>query len=364
MKEKKDLKYTVVYNDIITKIRNGVYSVGDKLPTEIELTEIYGVSRITVARALKELSNINLVYRIKKSGTFVNGKLDFKNTQLIIPVILPFAEDFNSTFKGIESVSISNNIFTPFHNTKNNANKERAFLNEILKSSPDAIIVYPCSSRDNIDVFAEILSRNIPIVCLDRNIDGITTPVVTSTNAKNMEQIVTYLAKQGHKNIAFFSLNDRMVTTEEERFNGFCSGMIKNNLKIKKEYIFDGTDLRKKSIVLTPKQQSVVFEKHVSRCVDEYEAMSEKPTAICCINDRSMQAFYNAATARGIRIPEDLTITGFDCLDRQFNLTRKIVSVEQNFFDMGATAMNLVLKILNGQQYLANEFIDGSLIIN
>ena len=365
MKGKKELLYTTVYNDILSKIKSGEYSVGEKLPTEIELTQKYGVSRITVARALRDLANINLVYRIKKSGTFVNGKVD-KSTQLIIPVILPFSEEFNDLFKGIQSASLPHNIFMPFYDTKNNVTKERNALEELLKTNPDGLLVYPCAARDNIDVYSEMLSKKIPIVCLDRNIYGLTTPLVTTTNAKNMEQIVSYLAKQGHQHIGYFSVNDRMAVTEEERFKGYCSGLIKNNIKVKMEYVFDSTDMHRREINLTQKQQSRLFNKYVARCIDEYEKLVQKPSAICCVNDRSMHAFYDAATKRGIRIPEDLVLTGFDCIDddNDFISSHNIISVKQNFFEIGATAMRLILKILNDQSYLMNELISGTLIIN
>ena len=124
--------YAKVYNDIIAKIKDGVLKVGDKLPSEIELAKYYGVSRITVTRAMKELNDINLIYRVRKGGTFVNGKLNFRTTQLIIPIILPFREDFNKTVQGIQSISTANNIFTPVYNTKNNINKEEKILTEVL----------------------------------------------------------------------------------------------------------------------------------------------------------------------------------------------------------------------------------------
>lgn len=362
MRDKKEALYTTVYNDIIAKIKQGEYKVGDKLPTELELTKIYGVSRITVARALNDLANINLVYRVKKSGTIVNGKLDRKNTQLLIPIILPFADKYNAIFKGIESIAVQNNIFTPFYNTKNNVKRERDALEEVLKSNTDGIIIYPCFSRDNLDVYSELLAKKIPVVCIDRGITGLATPLVTSTNAKNMEQIVTLLAKRGHTEIGFLSVNDSMAITEEERFRGYCAGMIKNNLRIHSEYIFDNSPVKRKETTLTQAQQSKQFDKYITKCLDEYEKLPTKPTAICCINDRSMSALMREASARGIRVPEELTITGFDCVDEDFVRENRIINVKQNFFELGATAIRLMLKILDGQNYLMKEQIDGTLM--
>ena len=91
-KDDKGKLYLFVYNDILNKIRSGHYRPGDKLPTEMELSDLYSVSRVTARRSLAMLENINLIYRIKKSGTFVNGKKNASSAQRIIPVILrPFS---------------------------------------------------------------------------------------------------------------------------------------------------------------------------------------------------------------------------------------------------------------------------------
>ena len=108
MSKKKETLYNKVYNDLIAKIQSGKLKVGEKLPTEMELTEIYGVSRITVSHALKNLADANLVYRVKRSGTFVNGKLN-RNAPLIVPVILPFVEDLNEIMTGIQNTALSFN---------------------------------------------------------------------------------------------------------------------------------------------------------------------------------------------------------------------------------------------------------------
>ena len=172
MAKKKESLYNKVYNDLIAKIQSGKYKVGDKLPTEMELTKIYGVSRITVAHALKNLADANLIYRVKRSGTFINGKLN-RSAPLIVPIILPFVEDLNEIMTGIQNTALSFNAFTPFYNSKNNLERERNILSEILSNKPDGIIVYPCDSLDNIGLYAEFLARDIPVVCLDRPIEGL-----------------------------------------------------------------------------------------------------------------------------------------------------------------------------------------------
>lgn len=63
--------YGQLYNDLVDKISAGEWKVGDKIPTEAELCELYGVSRITVRRALNELLQKGLIRREIGRGTFV-----------------------------------------------------------------------------------------------------------------------------------------------------------------------------------------------------------------------------------------------------------------------------------------------------
>ena len=358
MEKKKEKLYAKVYNDIISKIKSGELKVGEKLPKEIELTKIYGVSRITVARALKDLAESNLIYRVKKSGTFVNGKLNH-STPLIIPTILPFEGDFNDIMTGIQNTALTYNVFTPFYNTRNNAERERSFLKELLSSSLDGLIVYPCMSFHNLDLYAAILTKKIPIVCIDRPIEGVETPLVTSTNADSMCGIVDKLAAKGHKRIGFFSISEQMAYTETERFRGFCRGLVKNGLPLRKEYLFNTYDLHKKELSSTPSQQRQLFHKYVKNELSRYLSLREKPTAICCMNDNTLEMIDKVAKQLGIAIPDDLMLTGFDCTDIERARNTGIISVRQDFYKLGATAVSLMIRICNGQPYPPIELVDG-----
>ena len=63
-----------------------------------------------------------------------------------------------------------------------------------------------------------------------------------------------------------------------------------------------------------------------------------------------------------IRIPEDLTVTGFDCFDAEKTKQRGFISVKQDFFGIGNTAMKLMLNILDGKPYRKNELVECMLV--
>ena len=69
----KMFNYERVYHDIKEKILSGAYRPEDKLPTEAELQESFGVSRITIKKAMELLASEKLIVRFPKRGTFVNS---------------------------------------------------------------------------------------------------------------------------------------------------------------------------------------------------------------------------------------------------------------------------------------------------
>lgn len=68
--------YKQIVRDLVNRIETGAYKEGDKLPTETELMEEYGVSRITVRSAIKELEEADIVERTRGKGTFVTMTRD------------------------------------------------------------------------------------------------------------------------------------------------------------------------------------------------------------------------------------------------------------------------------------------------
>lgn len=77
-------------DEIIKKIRNGIYKIGDSLPSENELSKIYGVSRITAVRALKELEYLGIIKRYWGKGSIVERDLKFFHH---LPLLTSFTED-------------------------------------------------------------------------------------------------------------------------------------------------------------------------------------------------------------------------------------------------------------------------------
>lgn len=88
-KENGKTSYGQIRDDILFKIKNNIYKVGDQLPTNLELCDIYGVSRITVSRALNELENDGYIEKKQGKGCYVK----FREINQSISTFYSFTEE-------------------------------------------------------------------------------------------------------------------------------------------------------------------------------------------------------------------------------------------------------------------------------
>ena len=353
--EKKPL-YETVYNDFIDKIKSGKLAPGEKLPGEFELMAQYGVSRTTVRHAMKRLEECNLIYRIKKAGTFLNGKPKDSDTAKIIPLLLP--DNKSSFVRAAQAFSLLHNCFAPVYASQNLPSLERKHLESLLHTNLDALVMYPCTGHRNMDLLSQMITRKIPIVFLDRSYLGLNCPLVTSDNKWGMSQLVEYLFSLGHRRIAYFAIDEFMYTSEQERFSGYCQTLLKYNLSLRNEYIFR-TNLHRKDSV---NEQFDAFTRAYHQTVRDFLEMKNPPTAVCCCNDYSARALVNAFREAGVRCPEDVSVSGFDNNEAATVEFPQLTTAAQSFRTMGERAMEIALDLCAGQPVKQIHYISTKII--
>ena len=335
--------YESVYHDIIDRIKSGELQPGNKIPGEYELMAHYGVSRTTIRRTMKLLEDCNLIYRIKKAGTFLNGKLRQTGAARIIPFVIP--SDAPAYASAAQAISLLNNCFVPVYTTQNLPSLERKYLESLLNTSIDALVIYPCSSQRNMDLLSGFLNRKIPVVFLDRGYLGFNCPLITSDNKFGMTQLIEHLIGIGHRKIAYFAIDEFMYTSEEERFTGYCQTLIRHNIPLRNEYIFWISSLHQKTSFT--EQQNVVTKSY-QQTVRDFQTMEDPPTAICCCNDYSARSLITAFEEVGIRCPEDISVTGFDDSEAATSGTPQLTTAAQSFRTMGEKAVEIALELCAG----------------
>jgi DNA-binding LacI/PurR family transcriptional regulator len=350
MENTSPLLYRRVFNDIIGKIKSGELKPGDKLPTELELANIYAVSRITITRAMKELESMNLIFRIKKSGTFINGKVNRPRPQLIVPMILPFED--KHYFEYVDSAQdhgLLHNCFVPAFNSMQSSKKERDILTSMLDMQIDGLIVYPQPAIENIDIYLAFRTKKIPIVFIDRRQDALKMPLITSDNEAGMYNMVKQLIKMGHRRIAFCAVNDTMIETERQRFAGYCTCLNDHGITVNPDYIYNFHNLHRVGTDSSMRKMRDTFESYLGQAFQSFSEFKQPPTALVCINDTCAKGSIKQCKKYGIRIPEDLSITGFDDIKDSRLTDPPLSTVKQNFPLMGKTAIETALALINDE---------------
>jgi GntR family transcriptional regulator of arabinose operon len=357
--------YVTIYNDLIKKIKAGEYFGVGKLPTELELSLEYNVSRITISRALNEIKNTGLLSRTKKGGSMLNVK-NTKKPIVTAVSVTPFDKNYHAAFfNGFKSLCADNNVFVSHYNSRNIIKEEREVLRHVLEIDPDALVIYPCYSLQNLDLLSKIALTPTKILFLDRAIDGINAPCITTDNRTAMTEIVQRCINDGHRKIAYLGITNQTVPTEKKRFVGFIETLIANGIHINHDYIFKLFDLHEKEMQLKdPAKNRDMLNDSMVRIINKINDMPEYPTVICAVNDFFAANFIEAALTRAPELLNKITVTGFDNIAFEPKHNISFMTVEQDFYTMGQYAVNILLGLTNGNQYNPEIALKGFIVKN
>ncbi|MBQ2802917.1 MAG: GntR family transcriptional regulator, partial [Lachnospiraceae bacterium] len=167
-------KYQALINYINQQIHDKKWCSGDKLPSENELSEQFGISRQTVRRALSVLEEEGVVCRIKGSGTYLN----FDKTKGIeqknrIALVTTYVDSyiFPKTIQGIESILFENGYSVQISFTNNTLEREKSILQDIISRDDVAgVIVEGTKSglpNPNIDLYRQLIRRKVPLLFIN-----------------------------------------------------------------------------------------------------------------------------------------------------------------------------------------------------
>jgi len=338
-------KYKLVYQDLFYKIKSGEYSSGTVLPTETILAKEYNVSKITVKTALDLLKAKGLVIRRKRLGTVVKRGVINGNGEKFIAIVFPDFDNIDTRITAIlNEIATEKNVKISFFDSNDEINKEREILTYLLSQKLSGLIIMPTTKTENVDVLSMFLTAQIPTVCIDFVPYGIEAPVIASNNYDGMYNLANYLVSIGHTAIGYYPFCDNMYQTESDRFRGYLSALATNGISVSKDFLFKTSAVSTYHIINSvSKDDKSIGEDFVS----QYEKLSAKPTAVMCVNDSCAGAVVSALNERGYKVPEDISVTGFDNL--AFSNYYSLTTVSQNFAEIYKTALTTLINRIEGK---------------
>jgi DNA-binding LacI/PurR family transcriptional regulator len=306
--------YRRIYEFLLEEISSGRLVPGDRVPSEKELCNQFGVSRITSKKALELLSDQGLVTRFPGKGSFVadnvvkknvRGTLSSRTIGLLIP---DFSDSFGTTLiYGIEETSSALGYHLIFKLTRDSIAVEEAAIAALADDGAAGILVLPVhGDYYNSEILKAIVNK-YPLVFVDRTMRGLAAPSVSSDNVESSVRGVEYLLKLGHRNIAFYSGPTENTSTVEDRKIGFMKAFTDNGMTPNPELFC----LNLSSAWTYP------YYDH-SRVAADFETVRSHLRSLPEISaafatEYSMaQLVKNAAESIGRSVPDDFSILSFD----------------------------------------------------
>ncbi|WP_054958125.1 GntR family transcriptional regulator [Paenibacillus dakarensis] len=366
MQSKSKPLYLVIMEDLKARILSGEYKADEQLPTEVELAEQSGVSRITSKRALIELEREGLIYRRRGSGSFVK-KQDSPGTiseggfgamnsspNPIISMILPYLATHEADFiQGASNYLDSKGYYLSIHSSNWDKTKEKELLLRIPKYGSSGIILYPMSTTINIDVLHALYWNNYPVVLIDQYVESLPLTSVVSDNQAGGYLAASKLIEMGHERIAFVSsISIEYRSSVRDRYQGYCMALRENQIPIDPELVI--TDFYREA---DESNQAEFYKDLVSR-ISELGV-----TAIQVEHDHLAVDLLRGARELGISVPEELSIVGFDDHIISRLVEVPITTVSQNYSEIGKRAAEqIVRQIEKGRGKPELEFVPVRLV--
>lgn len=356
-----------LYNQIAEylkdKIRNSELMPGEKLPTEMKLAEMFNVSRITSKKALEELEKENLIYRRRGSGSFVsNGKKSSEipketiKNNLVKPKVIAFILPFDSTsgrlidtIKGAAEILESRQYYLTLNNAGRSTKREKELLSELYTSDIRGIIYYPKSDSKNLDLLYLLSVYEYPLVVIDKSYESISLSYVVSDNFDGGYKAAEQLIKLRHKRIGFVSdIKIEDATSVRKRYFGYCKALTDNGIFVDNEIVEFGLKDSNNSPFEVNNFIENLEQKQGLKNMLTY-LRDKGVTAIQAINDYIAINLIHACSEMNIKVPEQLSIIGFDNIETSAFPNVELSTIEQNFYEIGRHAAQILLdKIEHG----------------
>jgi LacI family transcriptional regulator len=308
-----------------------------------EVAEEAGVSIATVSRVLNGRADVSPETRelvsgvIRARGYTANRSarhLSAGRTGLIgvlVPLVYPAY--FSSILSGAAEALHEQDLRLVLSPTDHQHDREVTLLDRLMHGLTDgALIVLPEESNEELTRLLDQGYRFVvvdPLEPLDERI-----PSVSAAHTSGADQAMQHLLGLGHRRIAAITGPSGWVATEDRR-RGYhaalaTAGILPDpELEVESDFEIDG-GLRAAETLLD---------------------LAEPPTAIFAFNDNHAIGVLQAARARGLRVPEDLSVVGFDDVEHATIVTPTLTTVRQPLAEMGRTAVSLLVRLLEEQRF-------------
>jgi LacI family transcriptional regulator/LacI family repressor for deo operon, udp, cdd, tsx, nupC, and nupG len=326
------------------------------------LKEVANLSNVSIATVSRVINNDPKVsFKTKLKVESVIQRLNYlpnrvaqrlrsshRKTKLIGLVIPDIQNPFYvDVVRGVEEYSYQNGFAVMIGNFGQDEKKQQMYLEILQSENVDGFILAPALERD--DKVRELVDNRFPLVCIDRELHNSVSDVVKVDNTKGAFMAIDHLLGLGHRKIAVISGN-LTIQTYIDRLQGYKMALEKHKVQYNPALIFaKGSDFLS-GVELT----NQILEMDIDK----------RPTAIFTANNLITLGSLETVHKKNIKIPEDISIVGFDDMYWSSSLNPPLTAVSQPGFEIGKKAADMLNKrIMNPEKPMESIELKTKLII-
>lgn len=307
--------------------------------TIFDVAEKAGVSHSTVSRVLNNKSNVNTDTRERVLQAMtqlgyvsnVSARSLAGGSSRVVGLLVDRLNTgyMDEIVRGIDEALEAHHYNLMLYTTHRQISKEAAYVARLTHDLADGLIlIVPRNEKAYLETLQK---RQFPYVLIDYQGYNRHVPSIITTNRKGGYDATSYLLETGHRRIGLIT-GEMAYGCASERLAGYQAALADHGVSFEPELVSEGTFLQPQGY----------------QCAHALLSLPEPPTALFVSNDAMAFGAMEAARELGFRIPDDLSIIGFDDIPQAAHVHPPLSTVHQPLEEMGRSAVTLLLK------YIAN----------
>src|SRR5258707_7562190 len=304
--------------------------------TIMDVARASGVSYATVSRVLsgyefvRESTRNRVMEAVEHLGYVANlqARSLAGGRSQIIGLLVPNLDNsyVGTIMRGIDQELEHANYDLMLYTSHRHPDKESFYVNAIANGLTEGLLlIAPMVPTTYLDALRE---QDFPYVMIDQADTTVNSSVGDATNWQGAYEATRYLSQLGHTRIDFI-MGALTIRSAVDRLRGYKAALADCDIPIREELIIEGDF-----------QQQTGYEATKSLL----QSVDPPPTAIFASNDLSALGAMDAARECGFRIPDDISIIGFDDIPQASLVHPKLTTVRQPLEQIGQVAVKMLLE--------------------
>jgi LacI family repressor for deo operon, udp, cdd, tsx, nupC, and nupG len=310
-----------------------------RMATIQDVAKEAGVSVATVSRVINGSSKVSpkarkavldAIRQLNYQPNLLGRNLRLMQTKMVLVLLPTISNPFYSMIvKGMEDVAHKNGYNVMLCNTNSDVSREKVYL-ELMKNRLADGVIFLASEMSE-EELSQIAMRFPVVQCCEYKEEARASHVSIDNKAAAY-MAVKHLIKQGHRKIGLISCENSFISTKQ-REEGYKIALEEEGILVDLSLIKHGDYGFRSGI----------------RAMNQFFIENNVPTAVFCISDSMAIGAIKSIWAKGLKVPKDIAVMGFDDINFASMYSPGLTTIAQPQYDLGCVSMELLLKVIGGE---------------